>query len=90
MKEPRTPIPWTSRTILHLAVVEDVDFAFLAANQHAKLVKALKPFVERLYRKDHDREPDDSMAVSTTSGIPITWGEIRYARDVIEETERES
>jgi hypothetical protein len=39
---PRTPLPWTPATIIHLAFAGDVDFAVRAVNNHAKLLKALK------------------------------------------------
>ena len=81
MKEPRTPIPWTPRTILHLAVVEDIDFAVLAANQHAKLLKALLEIARRegAFNRDprlHAENTIDNME--------------RIARAAIEEAERES
>ena len=81
MLEPRTPIPWTPRIILHLAVVEDVDFAVLAANQHAKLVKRLAPLA--VLAEGMDDMP-------STLRLALTLEDARYAREVIREIEKDS
>ncbi len=78
MKEPRTPIPWTPRTILYLAVAEDIDFAVLAANQHAKLLKALVNLME--YLAD-PANPKPGLGAKNV---------FRAARTAIKDVERES
>lgn len=56
--KPRTPLPWTPRIIVHLAIAEDVDYALAACNSHDALIAALEwalPWLEKmpLPRYDH-------------------------------------
>jgi len=43
-----TPIPWTTRMLLHVALKDDVEFALRAVNNHESLLAALDRAEEAL------------------------------------------
>ncbi len=66
MSTPRTPLPWTPSTILHLALAEDIDFAAHAANLHGDLLAMLKKLLSVMPLAEHQDDPPLQEAVKQT------------------------